>query len=73
MVAGLVREIDGLTVSHSPIQGVAGQPDNRAHTSILGLGSLASTKPDLGRKEKMRTELQKRFNTWEIPPNAPTG
>jgi hypothetical protein len=73
MVAGSVREIDGLTVLHSPIQGAEGQIDNRAHTSILGLESPASTKPGLGRKEKIRTELQKRFGTWEIEPNAPTG
>jgi hypothetical protein len=72
MIAGLVREIDGLTVSHSPIQNVGGQLDNRAHTSIFGLESPVSARPDLGRKEKIRTELQKRFNTWEIPPNAPT-
>lgn len=72
MIAGLVREIDGLRVSHSPVQNVEGRPDNRAHTSILGLESPVSAKPDLGRKLKIRTELQKRFNTWEIPPNAPT-
>ena len=72
MVAGLVREIDGLTVLHSPIQNIDGQLDNRAHASVFGLESSASTKPDLGRKEKIRTELQRRFGDWEIPPNAPT-
>jgi hypothetical protein len=71
MIAGFVREIDGLTVLHSPIQNIDPQLDNRAHSSICGLESPVSAKPDLGRKEKIRTELQMRFNNWEIPPNAP--
>jgi hypothetical protein len=71
LVAGQVREIEGLTVSHLPIQNVEGQSDNRAHSDINGLESLTSEKPDLGRKEKIRTELKQRFSVWEIPPNAP--
>lgn len=71
MIAGLIRQIDGLAVVHSPIQNIAGQPGNRAHTSVFGLESPASARPNLGRKEKIRTELQKQFNSWEIPPNAP--
>jgi hypothetical protein len=71
MNAGRVREIDDLTVSHSPVQNMPGQPDNQAHTDIFGLESPTSEKPDLGRKEKIRTQLYERFNSWEIPPNAP--
>jgi len=73
MVAGKIREIDELSVLHSPTQGVDGQPDNRAHTDIFGLESSAPTIVDLGRKERIRTELHRRFNDWEIPPNAPVG
>jgi hypothetical protein len=71
MVVGKVREIDELTVFYEPVQNVAGMPDNRAHTSIYGLESSASTNIEFGRKERLRTELHKRFNMWEIPPNAP--
>ena len=71
LIAGPVREIDELTVSHSPVQNVGGNPDNRAHSDIFGLDAQASGTTDLGRKEKIRTELKQRFNSWEIPPNAP--
>lgn len=71
MKVGLVREINELTVFHSPIQNVEGQVDNRAHTDIYGLEAQKSTSVDLGRKERIRTELYKRFHTWEIPPYAP--
>ena len=71
MIAGLIREIDGLSLSHEPIQHVVGQTDNRAHSSIYGLEFSSSTVADLGRKLRIRTELYKRFNTWEIPPFAP--
>ena len=71
MIVGQVREIDGLSVAHEPIQNVDGQPDNRAHSSIYGLESSMSAIADLGRKEKIRTELHRKFNTWEIPPHAP--
>jgi hypothetical protein len=71
MVVGKIREIDELTVFHSPIQNIAGQSDNRAHANIFGLESSMSTNVNLGRKERIRTELHRRFNTWEIPPNAP--
>jgi hypothetical protein len=71
LVAGSVREIDGLSVVHSPVQNIEGLPDNQAHTDIFGLESSPSLNPELGRKERIRTELHKRFNEWEIPPNAP--
>ncbi|MGA3130963.1 MAG: hypothetical protein ABSD59_09195 [Terracidiphilus sp.] len=70
---GGVREIRELVVSHSPTQNVPGLPDNRAHTDIFGLELPADAKPELGRKERIRTELYKRFNTWEIEPGAPVG
>lgn len=70
MVAGPVREIDGLTVLHSPVQNVQGQVDNRAHTSIFGLEVPSPGRSDLGRKERIRTELCRKFNSWEIPPGA---
>ena len=71
MIAGLVRQIDGLTVTHSPVQNEESEPDNRAHTDIFGLEIQILEKPDLGRKERIRTQLYERFNSWEIPPNAP--
>lgn len=71
MIVGRVREISELTVLHEPIQNVEGQSDNRAHSSIYGLESSANTIPDLGRKEKIRTELHDKFNLWAIPPHAP--
>lgn len=71
MIVGKVREIEGMTVSHEPIQGVESQRDNQAHTSIYGLGSQIAGPADLGRKEKIRTKLYERFNVWEIAPNAP--
>jgi hypothetical protein len=70
MIAGQVRGIVGLTVIHSPTRNVPGLPDNRAHTCIYGLESHTSPQ-ELGRKERIRTELHKLFNTWEIAPNAP--
>ena len=71
MIAGSIREIDSLKVIHSPTQNVADLPDNRAHTNIFGLESPATANPELGRKLRIRTELYKRFNAWEIPPGAP--
>lgn len=71
MVAGSVRGIEGLTVIHSPIQNVEGQIDNRAHTSIFGLEAPQPGSSDLGRKERIRTQLCHKFNIWEIPPGAP--
>jgi hypothetical protein len=71
LIAGKVREIEELTVSHEPVQGVEGQPDNRAHTSIYGLESQTLVPADLGRKEKIRAALYERFKVWEIAPNAP--
>ena len=71
MIAGKVREIGDLSVVHSPIRGVEGQVDNRAHTSIFGLEHSAATGAIHGRKEKIRTELYDRFHTWEIEPGAP--
>jgi hypothetical protein len=71
MGVGQVREIDGMSVLHEPVQNLEGQIDNRAHSSIYGLESSVNVIPELGRKEKIRTELYKRFNVWEIPPNAP--
>jgi len=69
LIVGGIRAIDGLTVSHSPTQNVEGLPDNRAHSDIFGLELPAPpANPDLGRKERIRTELHQRFNTWEIPP-----
>lgn len=70
MVAGTVREIDGLTVIHSPVQNINGQVDNRAHTSVFGLQTSSYGPSDLGSKERIRTQLYLRFNTWEIPPGA---
>lgn len=70
MVAGEVREIEGMTVVHSPVQNVSGQVDNQAHTSIFGLEASLGT-IELGHKERVRTQLAQRFNTWEIPPGAP--
>jgi hypothetical protein len=70
MVVGGVREIRELRVVHSPIQNRVGLPDNRAHADIFGLDEVAPT-VELGRKERIRTELYKRFNTWEIAPDAP--
>ncbi len=66
-----VRDIRELTVSHSPTQNIPDLLDNRAHTDIFGLEPPADAKPELGRKERIRTELYKRFNTWEIEPGAP--
>jgi hypothetical protein len=71
MIVGKVKEIEELTVSHEPVQGVEGQPDNQAHTSIYGLESKIVGPADLGRKEKIRSELYERFKVWEIAPNAP--
>lgn len=71
MIAGEIRAIPELTVTHAPVQGIEGQPDNRAHTCIHGLELQNSGVPDFGRKERIRTDLYKKFNTWEIPPNAP--
>jgi hypothetical protein len=71
MVVSKVKEIEELSVSHEPIQGIGGQSDNQAHTSIYGLESQIAGPSDLGRKEKIRTKLYKRFNVWEIAPNAP--
>jgi hypothetical protein len=71
LVAGAIREIDGLTVLHSPTPGIDGLPDNRAHTDINGLESKSLTNHGLGRKERIRTELHLRFNVWEIHPHAP--
>jgi hypothetical protein len=71
MIVGKVKEIEELTVSHEPVQAVEGQPDNQAHTSIYGLDSQIVGFADHGRKERIRTELYKRFNAWEIAPNAP--
>jgi hypothetical protein len=71
MIAGKIREIDALSVVHSPIQGVEGLLDNRAHTSVLGLEHSAITGAIHGQKEKIRTELYVRFHTWEIEPHAP--
>lgn len=71
MIVGKVKEIEELTVSHEPIKGVEGQPDNQAHTSIYGLESQVVGPADLGRKEKIRSELYDRFKVWEIAPNAP--
>lgn len=73
MIVGKVKEIEELTVSHEPVQGVEGQPDNQAHTSIYGLESKIVGPADLGRKEKIRSELYERFKVWEIAPNAPVG
>jgi hypothetical protein len=72
MIIGGIRAIDGLTVNHSPTQNMEGLPDNRAHSDVFGLELPApSTNPDIGRKLRIRMELYKRFNTWEIPPGAP--
>jgi hypothetical protein len=71
MVVGKIREIDDMSVVHSPVQNLAGQPDNRAHTSVFGIEAQAGKPVQLGRKERIRTELYQRFNAWEIPPNAP--
>lgn len=71
LLVGSVRQIAGLTVVHSPTQDVVGLPDNRAHSDIFGL-QLPALNPDLGRKERIRTQLYKQFNTWEIPPGAST-
>jgi hypothetical protein len=71
MITGQVREIQELTLVHSPIQNLVGQPDNRAHSSIFGLESDVFGIAALGRKEKIRTELHRRFNAWEIAPNTP--
>jgi hypothetical protein len=71
MVAGKVREIDGMTVIHAPIEKVEGQIDNRAHTDIFGMVAQPSPNPELGRKERIGTELYNRFRTWEIAPGAP--
>lgn len=71
MIVGKIREIDGLKVRHSPTQNVAELPDNQAHTDVFGLESQASADPDLGRKLRIRTELYKRFNKWEIAPGTP--
>jgi len=71
LVVGQIREIDDMSVVHSPTQNVAGQPDNRAHTSVFGIEAGVGRPAELGRKERIRTELYRRFNTWEIPPHAP--
>lgn len=71
MIVGMVREIDGVTVVHSPVQDVPGKPDNRAHTSIFGIETNGTGQAVLGRKERVRIEFMKRFNTWEIPPGDP--
>jgi len=71
MAVGQIRGIDGLTVSHSPVQNIDGQPDNRAHSDVHGIEPHATDKIDLGRKEKVRTELKQRFSVWEIAPKAP--
>jgi hypothetical protein len=68
---GGVREINELTVVHSPTQNVESLPDNRAHTDIIGLESSEHDTHDLGRKERIRTELYKRFHDWEIAPDSP--
>jgi hypothetical protein len=70
LVAGGIRDVRGMRVEHSPIQNREGIPDNRAHTDVMGLES-EGTIPELGRKERIRTELFERFHDWEIPPNAP--
>lgn len=69
--AGGVRGITGLTILHAPTQNVSILPDNRAHTDIFGLEQQADSMPVLGWKEKIRSELYKRFNTWEIAPGDP--
>jgi len=71
LIVGKIKEIEELTVSHEPVQGVENQPDNQAHTSIYGLESQIIGPADLGRKEKIRSELYDRFKVWEIAPNAP--
>ena len=71
MVAGRVREIDELTVIHSPVQGVEGIEDNQAHADIFGLLPKETDRPDPARLVRLRTALYQRFNTWEIAPNAP--
>src|ERR1035438_1043712 len=71
LIVGGIREIDGLTVVHSPTQNVVELPDNRAHSGIFGMESPTMSNPELGRKERIRTELHRRFNIWEIPPGAP--
>lgn len=73
MIVGRIREIDELSVIHSPIQNVAGVDDNRAHTDVFGLEPPTSASPDLGRKLRIRSELYKRFNAWEIAPGTPVG
>lgn len=71
MGVGAVRQIEGLTVSHSPVQNVLGQPDNRAHSDIFGLEPKPPQVSELGRKERIRTDLKRQFDSWEIPPHAP--
>jgi hypothetical protein len=71
MIAGPIREIEGLSVVHSPFQGVNGQVDNRAHSSIFGLDNPPGVGAVHGRKERVRSELYSRFNKWEIEPSAP--
>ena len=72
LAVGKIREIEELTVSHEPVQGVEGQPDNQAHTGVYGLESQSVGPADLGRKERLRTALFERFKGWEIAPHAPT-
>jgi hypothetical protein len=71
MVAGQVREIDELSVIHSPVQGVEGIANNQAHADIFGLLPKETDRPDLARQVRLRTALYQRFNRWEIAPNAP--
>jgi hypothetical protein len=69
MNVGHIREIEGLKVLHEPVQNVVGKPDNRAHSAVYGIEG--GDKTELGRKEKIRTELLQKFNAWEIAPGAP--
>jgi hypothetical protein len=68
---GGVREIEELTVSHSPVQPTGDSAGNRAHTDVLGLEENDVASPELGRKERIRTELHRRFHIWEIAPGTP--
>ncbi len=63
--AGGIRQVVGLSLDHDPID------ENRAHSSILGLGP--SDVPAEQRKNltRLRYELHERFNSWEIRPSDP--
>jgi hypothetical protein len=65
--AGEIRGIRGLHVEHDPVY-----PDNRAHSSVLGLGPSKGIDAEARAKlVGLRYELSELFADWEIHPNAP--